>query len=476
MAVIILFTRDWGGESAENAYHKDLSDLPELQEFDFNAGQVSGEGGERTLSFDPIEVMPGLSLERIVHVNEAEGVEWTLSFESTDFAGEYTHIENIPKSFAEDVSQIEFSLEPDKIIDADPSVAWVMNVAAGFKMNIAMNVGLDYFTGKGIDLITIAENFDDIRIFVGLEKCRLVEGDYGRLLCMIDLIGKNPKKFTLEHCKGLADFKQVDHEEGIGEMQACRAFLKNDITECENYNIYDQDEYSSYHCRRHAFLTAYASCLGKDEMQKDYCIAEQAVWSGYAEGCTKASNILPYQRCLAEVNQDDDACVKLMNYEDMFSEDDYVSCCNLLKEDAYRSRCVEYVSDEKESAKPTGLDDACTESDDEYYLSMCYKNEAKKTCDVNYCLMIERQRDKDECVLAMDCGVDNCLAIEGNYRLMCIWQEAKTPEECALFEGEEYDAMSFKQQVYNEETCNTRKKMNADDLENWRNSLKDRGH
>ncbi len=477
IVVIALLLRGCGESETKVTFDKIESDLPELQEFEFDAGIVSGEDEERTLSFEPFEVKPGLILDRKINVSESQGVEWNLSFESTSFEGEYVHVENIPKSFVQDVSQIEFSIEPDVIIDADPSVAWIMSVSAGLKTSLKMKIGVEYFLGgKDAAIMSAVENFDDVRLFVGLERCRFVKSDYGRLLCMIDLIGKNPKKFTLEHCKGLTDFKQVEHEEGIAEMQACRAFLKNDITECENYDVYDEAEYSSGHCKKHAFLTSYASCLDEtEEIHKDYCIQEKAVWSGYAEGCSKISNILPYQYCIAEVNQDDDACVKLMEYEDMFSEDDYVSCCNLLKEDAYRSRCVEYVSDEKESVKSTGLDDVCTASDDEYYLSMCYKNEAKKTCDVNYCLMIERQRDQDECVLAMDCGVDDCLAIDGNYRIRCIWSKAKTPEECALIGGEEYNALSTLNQVYNQETCNTRERMNTDDLERWRESLRNRG-
>lgn len=467
--------RGWGDEGAEDLYYKNLDNLPEMQDFKFDADQVLGEGGERTLSFEVLEVMPGLSLERTIHVSETDGLEWNLVFESSDFEGEYTHIENIPKSFAQDVSQIEFSVEPDIVIDADPSVAWITSISAGLKTSLKMKIGLEYFLGgKEGAIMSVIENFDDVRIFVGLEKCRLVKGDYGRLLCMIDLIAKNPEKFTLEHCKGLADFKQVDHEEGIAEMQACRAFLKNDINECQNYEIYNEDEYSSIHCKKHAFLTAYASCLNKEEMQKDYCIVEKAVWAGYAEGCSKASNILPYQRCLAQVNQDDDACVKLMNYEDMFSEKDRVECCNLLEDEAYRSRCVEYVSDEEEPAKSIELDDPCPESEDRNYNDFCYKTKAKSECRVDYCLLIERQRDQDECVLAMDCGVDDCLAIDGNYRIMCIWKKAKTPEECALIGDEEYDALHMLNQVYNQETCNTRERMNTDKLEKWREALNNR--
>ena len=469
--IVILLFRGCDNKEEKVVFEKIESTLPELKEYFFDRGSVLDEEDVRTISFEPIQVRPGLMLERAISINKTEGLEWNLSFESSDFVGEYTHIESIPKSFAEDVDQIKFSLEPDVIIDADPSVAWIMNVTAGFKFNIVMNVGLDKMIGKDFDLISVAENFDDIRIFVGLERCRLAKSDYGRLLCMIDLIGKYPDKFTLEHCKGLADFSQGDQEGSISEMQACRAFLSNDINECENYEVYGEDEYYSDHCRKHAFLTAYASCLNEnEEIHKDYCIKEKAVWSGYAEGCSKISNILPYQYCIAEVNQDDDACAKLLNYGDMFSESDRIGCCKLLKDDAYQSRCIEYVSDEK---KIEVSNNPCTESDDEDYLNYCYKIEAKKTCDVNYCLLIEKQRDQDECVLEMNCGLDNCLVIDGNYRLMCIWQQAKTPEECALFEGEEYDGKIFgNNQVYNQETCNTREKMNTNDLEKWRERLR----
>ncbi len=162
VAVIIL-VRGCGDKEPEITFDKIESNLPELKEFYFDRGAILDEESSRTLSFEPVQVRPGLMLERTIVLNESDGIEWTLAFESSDFDGEYIHIENIPKSFAEDVSQIEFSLEPDKIIDADPSVAWIMNISEGLKTSIKMKVGLEYFLG-GTDgaIMSLVENFNDV--------------------------------------------------------------------------------------------------------------------------------------------------------------------------------------------------------------------------------------------------------------------------------------------------------------------------
>ena len=349
VVVIILLVRTWGGESPEDEYYSNLVNLPEMQVFDFDAGKVLGDEGMKTISFEPVEVMPGLILERTIAVSESDGLEWNLVFESNAFDGEYIHIENIPKSFASDVSQIEFSIEPDEIIDPDPSVAWIINLETGFKMNIVLNVGIDDFVGKEVDLITVAENFDDIRILVGLEKCRLVENNDERMLCMIDLIGKNPEKFTPEHCKGISDSKFRSRE-----RRACEAFLNKDVGECQKI---DEDKLTDEetivdkeYCKNFAFLAGYASCLGEvTQMQKDNCTARQAVWADFVAGCERISNVLPYQKCMAQITQEDEYCNILIDEKNGNGE--HKACCQVIEEESQRDRCLEYVLEEKELEK-----------------------------------------------------------------------------------------------------------------------------
>lgn len=439
------------------------NDLIQLQSFDFDNGIITNSENEQIISFAPIETQPGLTIARNIHLYETKEIEWNIEIKSADFEGQYVHIENIPKSFASDVKDIEFSIKPDIIIDADPSVAWINNISKGITINIKMKLKSS-IKRKEATLISLVENFDEIRLIVGLEKCRFAKGNFGRMLCMIDLIGKYPEKFTEKQCMGMSDF-----DNGMAETQACKAYLSKDITKCQDIDAvpYPPNELIIYNngikhskedlindCEHYAYLTGYASCLGKNDLEKDYCIAKQSVWAKFPKGCERISNILPYQRCLAQINQDDDACVKLMNYGNMFSENDYIDCCNLLNDDAYKSRCIEYVSDEKISKTE---EENCEEmyGIDEYYLNLCYTKKAKKECEINYCYEIDKNKEVEKCILGMHCGVDNCLSIKSDDRYICIWNEAKTPEECALIGNIEYRPM-YSSRYYSQETCNTR--------------------
>lgn len=359
VVVIAFLVSEFGDRKPEVVFDGTPDEIFELPDFDFDAGVVSGEGNERTISFKPVEVLPGLTAERVVKFKESGNVEWTVLLESTDFEGEYTHIENIPKSFAKDVGDIEFSREPDIIINPDPSVAWITHLVTDMKERLEAKIKMDYeFDGTAAASVSFIESLDDIRLFAGLEKCRLEKFDKRRLYCMIDLIGKYPDKFHVDHCAGLSDMKN-----GFVEQQACRAYLTQNIHQCrpalfdyrnvvwENYkDINEVEKEMMEKCKEYAFLAGHSACHKiVDEDKRDLCIIEQVVWAEYAGGCEIISSTLHRQRCFAQINQDDKACFELMKYGDILSEDDYISCCNLLEEEAYRSRCIEYVSDEEDS-------------------------------------------------------------------------------------------------------------------------------
>jgi hypothetical protein len=116
-----------------------LSNLSNL-DVNFNSGTFSasdtdndGKDDIYSYTFEEEDVAEGLSLERKVeYENTDEGLmgSLTLDFENTwgeDDTKSYTHRETIPKSFAGNVDDLKFSVEPDRIVNPDPEVQWVID-------------------------------------------------------------------------------------------------------------------------------------------------------------------------------------------------------------------------------------------------------------------------------------------------------------------------------------------------------------
>jgi len=102
--------------------------IGKLESFDFD-----NDGSEDRIvyTFEPEEVAEDLFLVRTIEFNKTDSELFegkiVLKFENKgDTPIEYSHIEEIPKSFAESVDDLVFSIPPDEIIDPDPKARWNM--------------------------------------------------------------------------------------------------------------------------------------------------------------------------------------------------------------------------------------------------------------------------------------------------------------------------------------------------------------
>jgi len=116
----------WVGVQEPWLYEHPESIIGKLETFDFD-----NDGSEDRIvyTFEPEEVAEDLFLVRSMEFNKTDSELFegkiVLRFENKgDTPIEYTHIEEIPKSFAESVDDLEFSVPPDEIIDPDPEVMW----------------------------------------------------------------------------------------------------------------------------------------------------------------------------------------------------------------------------------------------------------------------------------------------------------------------------------------------------------------
>jgi hypothetical protein len=112
--------------------------IENLETFDLDN---DGSDDKYVYKYERIEVAENLFLDKSYEFNNVDSGlsgEIILRFENTgDNATEYTHIEVIPKSFAESVDDLEFSVQPDEIIEADPVVKYyIKNILTQIKIKI----------------------------------------------------------------------------------------------------------------------------------------------------------------------------------------------------------------------------------------------------------------------------------------------------------------------------------------------------
>jgi antitoxin component YwqK of YwqJK toxin-antitoxin module len=145
-----------------------VDELPEfifgnIETFDFDN---DGSEDKYVYSFDREEVAEDLFLDKSMELDKTDSGfsgKIILRFENTgDKAIEYSHIEVIPKSFAESVDELEFSRPPDRVIEEDPTVKWVITLPRQAMNTITSYVpGFDWYP---MDVDTFSEMTEDEKL------------------------------------------------------------------------------------------------------------------------------------------------------------------------------------------------------------------------------------------------------------------------------------------------------------------------
>lgn len=194
---------------SESDYEAELSTL---------VGERSEAGGKQILSYDAVEVADDIFMEKTVECTEtAEGFDGTiiLEFENKGSADGFTHIESIPKEFAESVDDLEFSVEPSRIIDPDPEVEW------GLKFEGIRIIGIEVKAKGKAPVVELFDGFDKAKSF---EFCKKAP-DYMKDMCYLVAIQKL-KKPSISDCDIISGLDIKD------SCIASIAVIREDITIC----------------------------------------------------------------------------------------------------------------------------------------------------------------------------------------------------------------------------------------------------
>ncbi len=349
------------------------SDMPEV---DSDYGTVSsedsnGDGEDDTyiLTFEKEEVAQGLFMAKEVRYDlEDEEMKGTITLEFSG-SGTYDHVETIPKSFASHVEDIEFSVEPDEIIEEDPVVRWEITkteqTLQQIKMNAAIEAGVQasaeggraFLQGRNpaevfsntlqsVAVGSVLEQMSDMSYLHALGRCGRIKtegfsnpGDafkdnYKRDLCIRDLMIKYPEKFTEDDCKNINLM--------ITSMQlSCHAIATNRPDEC----IYTEDDVSDERaekieqdCRKTIFLSRANKCDPNDQK----CINNAALFSKWEGSCELIKDEDDQRICHGTVYENEVYCKEISD------ESKRRTCCeNAWYSDEKINACIE---DEEEEA------------------------------------------------------------------------------------------------------------------------------
>jgi hypothetical protein len=310
------------------------------------------------------ELAEDLFLDRTIQYTESEDVftgELVLEFENTgDESTTYSHTEIIPKSFAESVEDLEFSVPPDEIIYPDAVVRWEVEVikktitkifvstkksaeevgtkkgteagtaaafgevaeslgelskaAKGEKVDwgkamaglggaaakgskVGREAGIKAGQEAAID--NILSSFDDFAFISALNVCGSLDGT-GRDECMLRLVRRFRDRFNESVCKEA--FPDADFEQ-----KACTAIATNDINECKKCERRCADACTF-------LVTHFDKCSGikdKDELQN--CYYQQAIECQCDFVCDQLDNSDKRYLCHAKVTGDKTWCEKIQD-------------------------------------------------------------------------------------------------------------------------------------------------------------------
>lgn len=491
LLVIIIKTKKSGDSSGNQLSETEIEKLSISLEKDIDVGEfiasdIDSDGlyDRFILELDSEEIGEDLFLDKTIEYNKVEQGYMgtlTLKFENTgDETKTYSHIEKIPKSFAANVNDLNFSIPPTEIINPDPEVSWEVEVMRKNIERIVINtksaalsaavkadptramgmmlVGMGNVpseemieAGKDAAIIVLLDNLGNFAFTRALNDCSKLGGE-GALwnTCIVNLMVKYPDMFIESDCEKI-DIEQPDATNNIkGPVLhgICKAITTKDWKEChENADGWKEVDI----CKLALFKSFSGGCEYTED--KDKCIYDAAINANSQYGCNGIDESVVKYQCLAEITQEIEHC-KMIDDEDMKG-----SCCDKISDDSERKECYGEI-EQKETV-------SCEDKPEGFFRDSCWREQAVNNCDTDICIRnFEKDYDINECiyVVASKCGIDYCLDMKESKtyynRVSCIWALAKDEKDCALIGYEEYESITSSNKKENQESCLERVKSN----------------
>ncbi|MCK5416559.1 hypothetical protein KAI92_03980 [Candidatus Parcubacteria bacterium] len=318
LLIVILFgyILQHKNSSQEQDYYGTVADIDMQEKIGLSNYELQTNSDSTTLHF-PKTKIGDVYVEKTITYNKDGSGEIVLELEGD---GEYVEI--IPKSFAKHVDDIEFSVEPDEIINEDPIVKWMIDTIKNRITKIVIKVKkVAYkegkktgesqgFTGFRDSILSGEFNFSKIKkeakkagleagikaganeminhledfVFISdLSICVSKKGKEAQYNCLMLLVSKHPSWFD---CNEM--FSEKNHP--YVARLSCEAIKNDDINICDKeYRDYDPEnpETGLTVCQRHFFKIKALTCNNLPENEKALCIIELIREIEYKECCNE---------------------------------------------------------------------------------------------------------------------------------------------------------------------------------------------
>jgi len=442
------------GESSELDVDKLIAQMDsDTVEFDFEEIKTfdldnDGSDDRYVFTFKTDEVTKGLFLEKkIEYEKQNDGLfqgEIVLRFDNTGYDGGYLYIENIPKEFASNVDDLEFSVTPTEILEADPKVSWKIN---------AKNSEIHIKSAEKRAQTEVRKTLEEIVIEEAMKECEKLEGREG-VLCLLEIVRQYRHNEMMR--------EEIYNISGNSLLlnSVLRAVLEQDLMYCS----IKLPEAELSLCRELVLITLIKDCKEKSrhltDDERDLCISLVAIDKKNVSLCEKVKDISTKNACLgaiADVTNNVEICEKIeVTYETYTSttgervrpEDGYVytyarDACfyNYALRNDDITACEKIIGDVKDVCFlifAVTKDDAsiCEKIDDETSKLMCF---AGVEHDKKYCEEIDEYVYKIICLATVTQDKDYCKELIGEARWSCCDKltDEKSKEECLELRDEE---------------------------------------
>ncbi|MFH1722010.1 MAG: zinc ribbon domain-containing protein [Candidatus Altiarchaeota archaeon] len=413
----------------------------------FDYGTFSSSDSKKSLKFHRLALEDNLFLDRTVDYTRQAGGDYTgevtLTFSAPSGEKKLEYVEEVPKSFAEHIDKLSFSVQPNEIVDPDPKFKFNRKIDGTFSVSV--------ITTEGEDPTEIQKNLNQYAGTAGADYCQTLVGasdkrdcitSMARLAGNTDVCDKITGKEAADQCYGQIavdkkDPKVCNNLNDDAELDCLTAVsvATGDKKICDQ--IYDA-----------AFMDPYNDCLAQiavknnnpddctkieDPIMKDQCLRQIAHKSRSVDDCMKIT-IDPRFRdlCLEEVAIRDgnkDICEKIAD-----AEMKKLCYLNIARDNADKDAC-EHLKDNKDAyevcimgvAEGGGGKDVCKDITNEALRDMCYAKVAMKGLDKSVCDEIKDFNARQACSaeISILSGRFDCDGLEQQkYREDCLKAKA----------------------------------------------------
>lgn len=303
-----------------------------------------------------------------------------------------TYVVEIPKSFASHIDQLNFSIEPQNIINPDPIVE--------FK-NVQGDVSIESKESKTED--EIYSELEKQIIDTETKRCENLQGNES-LKCILSLISKYRNSDYIEK-----ELKHMNLTELIGA--SAQAILKSDLRTCRHVtNKNDKDL-----CYEYSYQILVKDCNNLKGSDYRKCVRkhsnnfpslkEQRLFCAYIDDedmRKECQGIAPLETCNEIENEDENFVCKL----NILRTINDLSECNKIEDTNLNQACFAVIGADRKDAN------ICKQINDEYLKGQCLTKVAMLTKNKNLCSIIVDEDSQDICngffIMKIDATKEMC--------------------------------------------------------------------